>query len=380
MSIRQQVMQSRSAQPSSEIVQVSNQPSGGLQTPGINDQSISIMSAFWDLASRIALTDFAGSMKGKPESVFAAMMKGHEVGLQPMQALDSIDVIQGKPTLKPEVMRALIRQHGHDFHIEEMASDRCVIKAHRREWAPDKWTTFEFTIQDAKDMQLTGKDNWKKQPKVMLLARCTSMMGRAEFADVLKGLSYTPDEILDSIETSSTVRTIEPIQVNEPEFVTVNMLPELEVLTVEQKKEIKDWWADAMPQADMPQGCKADAVPEHRVQEVRNKIKQVIESRALLNSHSHTDLQADDGPILEGEQVGSTTPGDKSSVQFAAAGNGVDEPPASSVDVLKAIFTERSIRGPLRWETIAEHTGADVSNWNEVTEDIARKAVAALDN
>ena len=52
-----------------------------------------------------------------------------------------------------------------------------------------------FTIDDAKAMKLTGKGNWATMPRAMLMARVTSLLGRALFADVLLGMEYTPEEL-----------------------------------------------------------------------------------------------------------------------------------------------------------------------------------------
>ena len=49
------------------------------------------------------------TLQGKPEDIFAILAMGSELGLQPMLSLNSINVIQGKPTLSPQLMMAMIR-------------------------------------------------------------------------------------------------------------------------------------------------------------------------------------------------------------------------------------------------------------------------------
>lgn len=228
--------------------------SGAIDRLDALTQQLSVMDGMWNIAQKIARTPFANAHGNNPENVFAAFMKGHEVGLQPMQALDSIDVIQGKPTLKPETMRALIRSHGHDFEIVEQTAQRYVMRAHRKEWVAERWSTFEFTMAEARDLKLDGKDNWKKQPAVMLFARCTGKMARAEFADVLKGLSYTPDEILDSITVTATPVSM-PAEVQgiitQSAESAISEQPSEDVREIQkffataskdQKAGLKEWW------------------------------------------------------------------------------------------------------------------------------------------
>ena len=146
------------------------------------------------LSEYIAQTEFVPKgLRGKAPAVAAAILTGREVGLPPMTAMAHIDVIDGMPTMDPEMMRALVYREGHELIYTEMTKTRCVIKGRRKE-QPD-YTTVLFTIDEAKDMGLVGKDNWRKQPQNMLVARCTSRACRLLFPDVIGGLSYTPEEV-----------------------------------------------------------------------------------------------------------------------------------------------------------------------------------------
>src|SRR5690606_26810589 len=74
-------------------------------------------------------------------------------------------------------------------------STRAVVKAQRK--GSDKVATSTWTIERAREMNLLGKDNWKKQPTAMLLARATSEAARLVAADVLLGVPYSIEEIQD---------------------------------------------------------------------------------------------------------------------------------------------------------------------------------------
>jgi hypothetical protein len=74
-----------------------------------------------------------------PEAAAAIIMKGHELGIGPMQAFDSISVIQGKPTISPQLMLALIERSGllEDMQVEENP-DSCRITMKRRGGPPSR--------------------------------------------------------------------------------------------------------------------------------------------------------------------------------------------------------------------------------------------------
>jgi hypothetical protein len=80
-----------------------------------------------------------------------------------------------------------------------------------------------WTIDRAQKLGLTGKDNWKKQPESMLIARATSEVCRRIAADALLGLPYSVEEIADTVETEPqrTARRRaqrEPAPMPEPEL------------------------------------------------------------------------------------------------------------------------------------------------------------------
>ena len=162
-----------------------------------------IVGAALGLADTICDTEAVPkAYRGRSDAIVAIFLQGYELGLGPMQSLRSIVMIQGTPTLKAETMRALVMRAGHDIDLEA-TDEACTVKVHRRGWAPDRWSSFTFTRADAERANLVG-DNWRKYPRAMLMARATSEACRAVFADVLGGVSYTPDEIGDTVPVSSS--------------------------------------------------------------------------------------------------------------------------------------------------------------------------------
>lgn len=155
------------------------------------------------LAEQIARTDFVpDALKGRPDAVMACVLKGHELGMGPMQSLGSINVIKGRPSLSAEGMRALVLAAGHDITVKEMTPTRCKLAGRRSN--SDQWTEITFTMDDAKRAKLGG-NNWQSYPADMLLARATSRLCRAVFADVIGGLlSVEEAEDIDAPAVTST--------------------------------------------------------------------------------------------------------------------------------------------------------------------------------
>jgi len=127
--------------------------------------------------------------QGNPGNVLVAVQWGAEIGLPPLQAMQNIAVINGRPSIWGDAMIALVRGSGLLESIEENIGENgevasCTIK--RRGEAP---VTRTFTMEDAKRAGLAGKQGpWKQYPKRMLQMRARAWALRDVFPDVLKGI------------------------------------------------------------------------------------------------------------------------------------------------------------------------------------------------
>ena len=57
------------------------------------------------------------------------------------------------------------------------------------------FSKFSYTIEEAKQAGLLGKDSWKNYPAAMLRARAVSIVARAVFPDSIMGCSYIHEEL-----------------------------------------------------------------------------------------------------------------------------------------------------------------------------------------
>lgn len=138
--------------------------------------------------------------RGKPAEATAAILAGAELGLNPMASLKSFSVIQGTATANAITLRAVVQAAGHEVRVVESTETRAIVEGRRR--GEQSWQKSTWTLDRATKMGLTGKDNWKKQPGAMLVARATSEVCRWIGADAIAGIPYSAEEIADGADGS----------------------------------------------------------------------------------------------------------------------------------------------------------------------------------
>jgi hypothetical protein len=151
------------------------------------------------IAQSLAATPFVPDSFGKnPALVTAAILVGQEVGLQPMAALRSMDIVKGTPALRAHAMRGLVQSHGHEVWSVEKTETRVVMRGQRK--GSDKVEESVWTMDRARKLGVAGGVNYTKQPMTMLIARATSEICRLIAADVLLGIPYSVEELADDAD------------------------------------------------------------------------------------------------------------------------------------------------------------------------------------
>ncbi|NDD05897.1 MAG: hypothetical protein EB078_13415, partial [Proteobacteria bacterium] len=109
-------------------------------------------------AKVVAATEFAPKdFRGKPEACLLAIQAGAEVGLSPMQSLQSIAVINGRPSIWGDAAMALVQASPVCEYVREYVEGDgdnlvAVCEAKRRGYpAP---TVVRFSVADAKKASL----------------------------------------------------------------------------------------------------------------------------------------------------------------------------------------------------------------------------------
>lgn len=180
-------------------------------------------------AAMVAKSDFAPKdFRGKPESCMLAIQHGSEIGLSPMQSLQNIACINGRPAIWGDAALAVamaspVCEYVRE-HIEgDGESMVATCEAKRRGY--ERPTVARFSVVDAKKAGLWGKSGpWTQYPKRMLQLRARGFALRDAFPDVLKGLvtaeeaqDYpTPEPTQAKPETVVKVKSATPVVPDDP--------------------------------------------------------------------------------------------------------------------------------------------------------------------
>lgn len=134
--------------------------------------------------------------QAKPGNCLIAIQWGAELGLGPMQAIQNIAVINGRPALWGDAVIALVRASQLCESIVESddgTTATCTVK--RRGEPP---VSRSFSVDDARQAGLHGKQGpWTQYPKRMRQMRARAFALRDVFPDVLRGLPVA-EEAMDS--------------------------------------------------------------------------------------------------------------------------------------------------------------------------------------
>ena len=133
---------------------------------------------------------------GNPGNILVAVQWGMELGLQPMQAMQNIAVINGRPSLWGDSVIALVKASPTcEYIIEEVGDDSATCRVKRR-GEPEQERS--FSTADAKAAGLLGKQGpWSQYRKRMLQMRARSWALRDVFPDILRGIPIA-EEVMDT--------------------------------------------------------------------------------------------------------------------------------------------------------------------------------------
>jgi hypothetical protein len=152
-------------------------------------------------ATMVAKSDFAPKdFKGKPESCLLAIQHGSEIGLSPMQSLQNIACINGRPAIWGDAALAVAMASPVCEYVRESIEgdgESMVATCTAKRRGYETPTVARFTVADAKKAGLWGKSGpWTQYPRRMLQLRARGFALRDAFPDVLKGL-VTAEEAQD---------------------------------------------------------------------------------------------------------------------------------------------------------------------------------------
>ena len=146
------------------------------------------------------------TFKGCPEKILVAMMWSQQLRIPPLQGMQYICVVNGKPSLYGDGLMALVRASGLLVDIKEtVAQVNGVLTATCEVKRKDTPTPVigVFSLKDAERAGLMTKAVWKAYPQRMLKMRARSYALRDAFPDVLSGMAIAEeqDDIAPIVQT-----------------------------------------------------------------------------------------------------------------------------------------------------------------------------------
>lgn len=199
-------------------MQIQNQNQNQIQVAN-NKTSFGLVPKTFDEAVRFAQIICQSNLlprdyQNNVGNILCAIQYGTEIGLSPFQAMQSLAVINGRPSLYGDALLALVRSSGLLEYIqEEVLEDKAVCKVKRKN---EPETIREFSKDDAKKAGLLNKSGpWSLYPKRMLQMRARAFALRDTFADILRGVGSA--EELNDVEYTITDITPQQTQTQSQE-------------------------------------------------------------------------------------------------------------------------------------------------------------------
>ena len=130
--------------------------------------------------------------QGKPANCLIAMQWGAALGLKPLQSLQNLAVINGRPALWGDAVIALVLASPVcDYVTEEDDGTTAVCRVRRKGGAEQ---VRSFSMEDARMAGLAGKQGpWTQYPKRMRQLRARAFALRDVFPDVLRGMAVAEE-------------------------------------------------------------------------------------------------------------------------------------------------------------------------------------------
>lgn len=169
----------------------------GIEYCGIMVTTMADMIA---LSESLAKSDLVPAVyRGKPGNIIAAIQFGREIGLSPMQALQGVAVVNGKPTVYGTTYLAVCH-NAPGFRdvvqkVETVSGKLVATCTAKRAGRAD--VTRVFTQDMAIKAGIWNKNVHAQYPETMLLWRATHLACDTMFADVLKGMPIRENAEVD---------------------------------------------------------------------------------------------------------------------------------------------------------------------------------------
>jgi len=191
----------------------------------------------WRMATFMSKSELVPkAYQNRPNDILVAIQYGMELGFAPMQSLQSIAVINGRPGIFGDGFMALIMSsplytdHDEYYEVDGVRVDGLTVEDMKKAsttavctfWRRGKQTpvTRRFSVGQASKAALMGKQGpWSSYPDRMLAMRARGFAGRDAFPDLMRGVK-TAEELHDippeeAIDTTARPEPQQPRRASE---------------------------------------------------------------------------------------------------------------------------------------------------------------------
>lgn len=207
--------------------------------------------------------------QNKSGDILVAVQMGAELGLKPIQALQNIAVINGRPSVYGDALLALVQinpvfESIQESFDEETNTAYCTVK--RKGESEYK---VSFSEKDARKAGLWGKGGpWTTYPKRMLQMRARGFALRDKFADVLGGL-ITAEEARDIPTDDNAIKRVS--EENKAELATNNSSIEKFLSNENEDNSTETLTIEHSKLDELQELIAVSNMPEDTVERLRNK-------------------------------------------------------------------------------------------------------------
>lgn len=178
------------------------QSAGTLALQNLEEQAKAMGNAMTIAEAMCSTKMVPKAYQGQPADGAAAILYGAELGLNAIQSLQQVMVINGKPGVEARTMVALLRSHGYRFDVEENTDTAVTVTG----LSPTGETyTARWTLSMADKAGYTKNALYKQIPASMLYAKAATEVCRRLGSHILSGIQYSTEELqLQPVQMQAT--------------------------------------------------------------------------------------------------------------------------------------------------------------------------------
>lgn len=142
--------------------------------------------------------------RGNPDNGAAAILYGSELGLNPIQSLQQIFVVNGTPAIYARTMVALVKSKGYLIRTVESTAGSVTVAGQDPRTGVEEVST--WTFERAKQAGYTSNKKYESDPQAMLYAKAATEVCRKLAPEVLLGIAYSREEM--ELEPAAEARPV----------------------------------------------------------------------------------------------------------------------------------------------------------------------------